>query len=535
MKKTTFIIAFAALMCGEIFAGGLMTNTNQSASFNRNPSRGASLDLDAVYFNPAGLGFLTNGFHLSLNNQTIFQNRVIETTAPGLNVTQFNGKVSAPIFPSVYAVYKMDNLAFSFGFNPIGGGGGAKYDEGLPSFERQIAGIARALTANNIPTTRYSHDVQFEGSSLFLGFQGALTYKVSEMLSLSAGVRYVSAKNTYVGYLKDIKINPNQPAFGAQFNGINMVAAPVFFTAASQTLAGWATGATQYVAGLQPIITGGGGSVLLANGTTVGLTAAQVQQIQGLIQAAGQNPAGVTIAQAQGILNAAAPVFSVTSAVMANNAAMSQDIEVDAKQTGSGFAPLFGFTFKPSEDLVIGFKYEHKTPLTLKTATVVDGTGMFPNGKEVSNDMPSMFSLGVGYQVSPKLKLSGTGHYYLDRSANYGKEINNVAVANTEVIDRNFWEAAFGLEYQLNSELMISMGYLRTQTGVNEKYQSDLSHSLNTNTLAGGFRYSFSNKTALNLGVMNTWYSPDTKAFTGFTDTYKRSAFVFGFGVDFSL
>ncbi len=529
------IFAFAALLSSEMFAGGLMTNTNQSASFARNPSRGASLDLDAVYFNPAGVGFLSNGFHLSLNNQTIFQNRTIETTATGLNVNQFNGKVSAPIFPGVYAVYKMDNLAFSLGFNPIGGGGGAKYDDGLPSFERQIAGIARALTTNGIPTTKYSHDVQFEGTSLFLGFQGAVTYKVNDILSVSAGARYVSAKNSYNGYLRDIKINPNQPAFGAQFNGVNMVAAPVFFTAASQTLAGWASGANQFVSGLQPIINGGGGSVLLANGTSVGLTAAQIQQIQGLIQAAGQNPAGVTIAQAQGILGAAAPVFSATSAVMASNAQASSNIEVDAKQTGSGFAPLFGFTLKPTEDLVIGFKYEHKTPLTLKTATVVDGTGMFPNGKEVRNDMPSMFSLGVGYQVSDKLKISGTGHYYLDRSANYGKEINNVAVANTEVIDKNFWEAAFGLEYQLSDEFMLSLGYLRTQTGVNQKYQSDLSHSLNTNTLAGGFRYSFSNKAALNMGVMNTWYSPNTKAFTGFSDTYKRSAFVFGFGVDFSL
>jgi long-subunit fatty acid transport protein len=399
----------------------------------------------------------------------------------------------------------------------------------------QICGIAQALTANGISTTQYSHDVQFEGSSLFLGFQGAVTYKVNDMLSLSAGLRYVSATNTYNGFLKDIMINPNQQAFGAQFNGVNMVAAPVFFNAASATLAGWAAGATAYVTGLQPIITGGGGLVPLANGTSVGLTQEQIGQIMGLVQAAGQDPAGITIQQAQAILNAAAPIFSATSSIMASNAAMSSDIDVDAKQTGSGFAPLFGFTLRPTEDLVIGFKYEHKTPLTLLTETVVDGTGMFPNGKEVHNDMPSMFSLGVSYQVSPQLRLSGTGHYYLDRSANYGKEINNVAVDNTQVIDKNYWEAAFGAEYQLSSEFMLSLGYLRTTTGVNANYQSDLSHSLNTNTIAGGFRYAFSDKTALNLGVMNTWYAPDTKAFTGFSDTYKRSAFVFGFGVDFSL
>jgi len=535
MKKITMIFALAALLSSEIFAGGLMTNTNQSASFVRNPSRGASLDIDAVYFNPAGLGFLPNGFHLSLSNQTIFQKRTIETDAADLNVNQFIGQVSAPIFPTVYAVYKIDNLAFSLGFNPIGGGGGAKYDDGLPSFERQVAGIAQALTANGIVTTEYSHDVQFEGSSLFLGFQGGVTYKVNDMLSLSAGLRYVSAKNTYTGHLKNIMINPNQPNFGAQFNGTNMVAAPLFFNAASQTLAAWATGATQFAAGLQPIINLGGGGVLLANGTSVQLTPAQVQQIQGLVLAAGQNPAGVTIAQAQGILNAAAPIFSATSVIMANNATLSQNIEVNATQSGSGFSPLIGFTLMPTEELVIGFKYEHKTPLELTNKTIVDGTGMFPNGEMVRNDMPSMFSLGVSYQFTPSLRLSGTGHYYLDRNANYGKEIGGVPVDNKEVIDRNFWEAAFGIEYQLTYELMVSLGYLRTQTGVNEKYQSDLSHSLNTNTLAGGFRYSFSDRAALNLGVLNTWYNPDTRVFTGFSDTYKRSAWVVAFGIDFSF
>ena len=57
------------------FAGGLLTNTNQHAAFVRNPARFASLDIDAVYFNPAGIAFLQDGFHLSANWQMVWQDR----------------------------------------------------------------------------------------------------------------------------------------------------------------------------------------------------------------------------------------------------------------------------------------------------------------------------------------------------------------------------------------------------------------------------------------------------------------------------
>ena len=38
-----------------VFAGGLVTNANQSAMFTRFQCRDASLDIDAAYYNPAGL------------------------------------------------------------------------------------------------------------------------------------------------------------------------------------------------------------------------------------------------------------------------------------------------------------------------------------------------------------------------------------------------------------------------------------------------------------------------------------------------
>ena len=149
-KLLTFVAAM--LITGSLFAGGLVTNTNQSAMFTRLQNRNASTGIDAVYFNPAGLTKLGDGFYVSINNQTISQTQTIGndyTFLSGTKPREYVGKVSAPIYPGVYVAYKTGKLAFSAGFNPIGGGGGAKYNTGLPSFEMQIADLVPCLSLNS--------------------------------------------------------------------------------------------------------------------------------------------------------------------------------------------------------------------------------------------------------------------------------------------------------------------------------------------------------------------------------------------------
>ena len=64
-------VAFIMLL-QLVFAGGLLTNFNQSAQYQRMLSRNASLDVDAVFYNPAGLVKLENGWHFSLSSQSIW-------------------------------------------------------------------------------------------------------------------------------------------------------------------------------------------------------------------------------------------------------------------------------------------------------------------------------------------------------------------------------------------------------------------------------------------------------------------------------
>ena len=78
MKKIVTTIAASAL-ASAVYAGGLNTNTNQHAAYQRNFAREATTDIDAAYSNPAGTVFMEDGFHLSFTGQCAFQERNIET------------------------------------------------------------------------------------------------------------------------------------------------------------------------------------------------------------------------------------------------------------------------------------------------------------------------------------------------------------------------------------------------------------------------------------------------------------------------
>jgi len=207
------ILTFMALVlfCIPMVSAAIITNTNQSAVFIRMLARNASMDIDAVYYNPAGLTQLKNGFHVAIYNQTISQEKKIINAYPLLNQDTYIGEVNVPFFPNFYAVYKKDKLALSFGFGPNGGGGTADFATGLPSFEIPFTVLPFLLTSMGLPTTAYSADLSFEGSSIFYGFQVNGSYAISEIISVAAGVRYINAVNTYEGSINNVMINPGHP------------------------------------------------------------------------------------------------------------------------------------------------------------------------------------------------------------------------------------------------------------------------------------------------------------------------------------
>jgi long-subunit fatty acid transport protein len=533
-------IASALLITGNLIAGGLVTNTNQSAAWVRMPARNASTSIDAAYYNPAGLTKLGNGFHLSLSNQSIFQTREIvnDYAGPmdmyGLNENVYKGSAKALAFPSVSAVYKKDNIALSFGFYPVGGGGSAVYEKGLPSFEMSPSDLVPSLASQG--ATAYRLDAYFEGSSVFLGFQGGISYNVNEWLSIGAGVRYVTATNTYMGHLRDIEVNMGGT-----------------WTRADAIMTGIAGNATSAATNTTALVGGGAGALTLAAAEGAGIiNATQRAQLEGALTAFG-SPTTVTISQADVVFKNAAAQYTATATLLG-------DQEADVEQNGAALSPIFSVNLSPSEKLNIGIKYEMKTKLEVMNKTTKDlltgynGTipiTMFPDGAYTRNDMPSMLTVGIDYKVTDALTVALGGNYYFDKNADYGHKVDNdlkgntppIHIFNEDIIENNGFSLQAGIEYKITDQFLVSGGYSWANKGVNDKYQSDLTYGLATQTFGFGVGYNVNEKVQINLGGNTTIYMEDTKVvnhMVGTTnvksnETYKKNTLLFGLGVDWSF
>ena len=289
MKK--FIATVGLLMCfGVVFAGGLLTNGNQSAQYIRMLSRNASTTYDAVYFNPAGLMKMENGLFVSVQSQTLFQTKTITSGYPYLNSSTYEGEVKVPVFPTAFAIYKMDKVAFSLGFGPNSGGGSAEYKTGLPSFEKTISSLVPGLAGlskigQNV--TNYKTDISFKGESVFWGIQLGASYKINDMFSVYGGLRYVPASNTYTGYIKNIELKVNGTFKNASTYLTNEVA---------PTLTGMATQSAAAAISVQPLIAGGAGGLTLAQANGAGLiTTAQRAQLEAGLLVLGATPAQINV------------------------------------------------------------------------------------------------------------------------------------------------------------------------------------------------------------------------------------------------
>ncbi|MBR5893888.1 MAG: outer membrane protein transport protein [Bacteroidaceae bacterium] len=204
MKRffTTLVLASAAAVT---FAGGLLTNTNQSASFVRNPARFASLSTDAIYFNPAGTAFFNDGWSFSANWQMIWQQRDAISIKPTLGGTTpltetYDGKVYVPCMPTLFAAYKTGDWTFSGFFGMPGGGGKAEFNNGLPMFDNLIGGLGSSL---GLPIALQGAS-QFESTQYLFALQLGAAYRISENLSAYAGVRANYVSNNYLGTIKAV-------------------------------------------------------------------------------------------------------------------------------------------------------------------------------------------------------------------------------------------------------------------------------------------------------------------------------------------
>lgn len=476
MNKSKLVaIAALCMSTSALFAGGILTNTNQSVHFLRNPARDASTEIDAVYTNPAGLIKLTDGFHFSFNNQSAFQTRTITSTSPifkmngGLDTKTFEGKASAPIIPSLQGAYRKGRWVLSGALAVVGGGGKATFDQGLPSFEA-IAGSS-VVMINSVPNpldptkklykaNQYEVDQHMEGSNFIYGGQLGGTYKINDMFSAYAGFRLNIVSNKYEGYMRGLKTN------------ITPFDAP----------------------GYSPEMTYNAKPLLQAIAGNTGL-----------------------------------PVTQRAAAGISAKASSDEGAMLESKQSGWGVAPILGFNFNYQDRLNIGVKYEFKTALDVENDTKIDDTGMFADGVNTAYDVPAYFAIGASYKIIPSLTASVGYHHFFDSDAKMQDDKQKDAGSTNEYLA--------GVEYQIDKMFLVSAGGQITRYGVGDIFQKDLSFSCNSYSIGLGGAVNISPTVRLNVGYFWTTYSDYTKEPGGGTskDIFSRTNKVFGAGVDFSF
>ena len=208
MRKISLIGLAMLIVSIPTFAGDYLTNTNQNAAFLRMIARGASIDVDGVYSNPAGLAFLPkDGLQVALTIQSAYQTRDIAATSPlwtmdGQNtVRKYEGKASAPVIPSIHAVYKKGDWAFSGSFAIVGGGGKASFDKGLPMFDAAAISLVNTIGQGMLSPNQYTINSAMEGRQYIYGFQLGASYKINEHFAVFAGARMNYFTGGYKGFL----------------------------------------------------------------------------------------------------------------------------------------------------------------------------------------------------------------------------------------------------------------------------------------------------------------------------------------------
>lgn len=524
MNKTKSLL-FGSLMAISscVYAGGLVTNTNQNAAFLRMMSQDAIIDLSGLYMNPAGTAFLPAGHHLSFSVQNAKQSRTIATTFPLFALNQsnpnatheFEGKAYAPVIPSIQYSYNTDGKwSFNVNFALGGGGGKCEFDKGLGSFEALYAGnlyqqipaavnslvsaqvgaalpgmvkgqVGQALVGMGIPETYanmiaettqtdykvssqmtgYNLNAYMQGKQYYFGLSFGATYKLLDNLALFAGVRGVYAMCNYNGYVQDITANY---AYNVDYT---------YNVPANEQLK----------------FPGTSGEGKLSDTGSQDLS--------------------------------------------------SNSLTLNADQTGFGITPMIGVDWKINEHWNVAAKYEFKTRLRLENSSEMNDfakaqaasnatLGQFADGTKIAADIPSLLTMGVQYSPIKALRFNVGYHIYGDKSATqFGNKQDN--------IDKNTWELNAGAEYDINKYFTISGSWQTTKYELSDAYMNDLSFNTPSNSIGVGFRVNVNERCCVDFGYMTTNYNErkvETNTAAGVkTDVYDRTNRVLGIGLNIKL
>ena len=526
MKKLKLVsLAIAMASAAPTFAGGLLTNTNQHVAFNRMMSREASIGIDGVYYNPAGVVFMGEGHHLAINWQLAYQTRSIEndyalfTNNVNNPITPrtFKGKAFAPVIPSFQYAYNKGRWSLQAGFALTGGGGKCTFDNGLGSFEKivaetaiaacQLAGaVDQVASQYGVPAVfsrdkyfgkegKYSYNSYMHGRQYYYGLSIGAAYKINDHLSAYAGVRGVYALTNYYGYVEDIKVG-NMPLY--------MVLDPTKEKAANIELS-----CDQSGLGFTPML-------------------------------------GIDFKT--GKWNFAAK-YEFKTRMRLKNKSVNQTPSIGNLPDNLRNAYITGGVPEQAADAILANSAIQGAMGQLKTqfdSKLEGAIGEYEDGKKIAGDIPAYLAVGVGYSPVDAVRVNVGFHWFDDKNATSYKNRN-------KELDRGTLEYNAGVEVDINKKITLSTGWQNTNYGLpdenldtptSKRYMDDKSFVVGSNSVAFGGVYHINKKMDLNVAYFHTFYQHKKtsekvqltaqKSFN-YNSDYTRNNNVFAVGLDINF
>lgn len=436
MRKS--LIAFAVFMMttGGAWAGGILTNTNQSVDFLRNPARDAAIGLDGVYSNPAGVVFMPEGFHLGINWQYAHQTRTITSTNPVFQMGRknnadspvkiFEGVANAPIIPSIQIAYNMEHWSLQANLSVPGGGGSCEFEDGLGSFESVVGNIAAMLAP--LGAQGYDMNGYMKGRQYYYGVQIGAACKVTPDLSLYGGLRMLYGDATYKAKISNIEVKTAQGYvdFGSYLQAVT------------------AAGYGEQVAPLQKYADGVN---LLCNQDGIGFAPI------------------VGVDYKTGRFNFAAKYEFRTQIRMKNESTVNEASEIEAVNK-------FRDGEKVNEDmpalLTLGVQYSPIDAVRINAGWhhyFDKDASWYNHAQELLSHNTNEFLLGAEWDTTEKLTFSAGGQL-----TRYGMTDEYISDMSFVV---NSYSIGFGFSYQLSKKVAVKAAYFQTYYGDYNRTDAD--------------------------------------------------------------
>ena len=541
MKKIVLsLIAFTMTSVSAI-AGGILTNTNQSVLFLKNPARDAAIGLDGVYSNPAGVAFMPEGFHVAFNWQYAHQTRTITSTNPvfalgkkneGKTIKEFQGVADAPIIPSLQAAYNKGNWSVQFNFSVPGGGGSCEFADGLGSFESVVGSIASKFMAldqtaaqlNGLTTmltplytmfgataptaisstgvSGYDMNSYMQGRQYYFGFQLGTAYKIKENLSVYGGLRLLYGSATYRARISNIMVKT-----GSAYEDFES-----FLPKVPAQMQECMTSAQQNLNFINQV-EGHPAYATLPAETQAQLTAAKMALSQGI----------GSLEQSKG--------------EMAKLAKYSEGVNLLSNQSSLGIAPIIGVDWKMNDKFNFAAKYEFKTQIRMENestvfeASEIGAVNKFRDSEKVNEDIPALLTIGARWNPIDAVNLNLGWHHYFDKNANWYNNSQDLLRSNTN-------EYLAGVEWDVTDKLNVSCGGQLTRYGLTDEYMNDMSFVVNSYSFGFGFSYKVKDHVTLSAAYFQTNYgnyNRENYPTAGVNDTYTRTNYVLGLGCQVDL